>query len=174
MITKTKIILVLLATLSLFPYTVAAAPGIDVTTTPSSIATTGGTTIDYQVKITNLDDFYTKTITSLSITSAQPGWTYTFDPDLTGQTIPAGSGNSLTTTLHVTAPAGTSPNIYSHQVTAEAQYEIFPGFYGTDSDPDNFNTQITATTPIPEFPTIALPLISVLGIMFLLGRKRRR
>jgi hypothetical protein len=168
-----KTILVLLALLSILPSMAAAIPGIDVTTTPSSITTTGGATIDYQVKITNLDDGYAKTITSLAITSSQPGWTYTFDPDLTGQTIPAGSGNSITTTLHVTAPPGASPDTYSHTVSATVEYELFRGFPVPESDPDTFNTQIPPSTPIPEFPTVALPVLAVFGLLFVVRRKQR-
>ncbi len=171
---KTIIFLVFVL-VGILPYVGAATPGIDVTASPLSIATSSGTTIDYQITITNLDNDYDKTITSLGMTISQPGWTYTFEPDLIGTKIPAGNGNSITATLHVTIPPSQTIQIYDNQVTADAEYELFPGFFGSDSDPENFNTEITATTgtDIPEFPTIALPIVSVLGLMFLISRQKK-
>ncbi len=172
---KIKTILFMVFVLvGIMPYVGAATPGIDVTINPLSITTAGGTIIDYQVTITNLDDDFDKTITALGMTISQSTWTYTLDSDLTGNTIPAGNGNSITTTLHVTIPPGQTSQIYNQQVTSEAQYELFPGYIASDNDPENFNTEITDITPIPEFPTIALPIISALGLMFMMSRQKKR
>src|SRR5574341_434130 len=163
---KTRTVVYLIFVLfGILPYGVAAMPGIDVTASPLSIATESGTTKDYQITITNLDDDLYKTITSLGMTISQSGWTYTFEPDLIGANIPAGSSNSITATLHVTIPPGQTNQIYDHQVTAEAQYELFPDFFASDNDYENINTEIIGTTEteIPEFPTIALPVVSALG-----------
>ena len=58
-----------------------------------------------------------------------------------------------------------------------ATYDMWPGsslvgVYGVDNQPCDFNVQITESTPIPEFPTIALPVLSVMGLMLVFGRRR--
>ena len=172
------ILLIIFIMIGILPYTAAATPGIYVTVDPLSQPAVSGNTIDYGVTVSNMDDGYTKLITSLDITSAQPGWTYTFDPNIIGQTIPAGIDAGISTVLSVTSPAGTTSGIYGHQINAEVEYMLmvpFPPFALTlpESDPENFNTQIQGTTPIPEFPTIALPVLSVIGLLFVFERRKR-
>jgi hypothetical protein len=45
---------------------------------------------------------------------------------------------------------------------------------GIDSDCDFFNIELSGSTPapIPEFLTIGLPVISVLGLLFLLRKNK--
>jgi hypothetical protein len=136
-------------------------------------------------------DCCAKTVTSIVVDQdgwSGSGWTYSFNPDptITTLTTPDNYG-SITTTLTITAPSGTVDGDYSHKVTAEAVYDLYipdnpsttddeslliPGA-GFDSDYDFFNTEISGSNPapIPEFPTVALPIVSVLGLMFLLRKK---
>ena len=165
------ILLIMFIMIGILPYTATAIPGLIVTAEPIS-----GTAMDYQINITNMDDL-AKEITFLNLTISQTDWTYNFNPDLIGQTIPAVNGAYITTTLQITAPASTLSNTYGHQITANATYEMwsgsgFGGVYGEDSQPCNFDVQITGTTPIPEFPTMALPVLSVIGLMLVFGRRK--
>ncbi len=161
-------IFIVFVLIGILPYAGAAHPGIQVTTNPMSITTAGSTTINYTITITELDGI-DKTISSLGITQP-PGWTYTFNPDLTGANLPA--SGSITTNLSVIIPSAQTSQIYTQQVTVEAQYWGF----ATDTGYADFTTQITGNTPtaIPEFPTIALPTISALGIMLLISRWKGR
>jgi hypothetical protein len=61
---------------------------------------------------------------------------------------------------------------YSHRVTAYVTYQLW-GFPLPEEDYDDFNTQVTETIPIPEYPTIALPVLTILGIIYMMSRKRR-
>lgn len=136
-------------------------------------------------------DCCAKTITSLTAEQdgwSGSGWSYSFNPDptTTPMKTPDNYG-SITTTLTITAPSGTGDGNYPHKVTAAASYDMYipddPNTQddeslllmgeGIDSDYDFFNTEISGNTPasIPEFPTIALPIILVLGVMFLFRKK---
>ncbi len=172
---KTKMVVIFVFVLfGIVPYAATAMPGIILTINPMSITAAGGTTISYLVTITNDDDCCSKTMRPLSITINQTGWTYTFNPDITGQIIPAGTGNNITTTLNVTVPASVANQLYNHQITAEADYDLF-GNPGYDSMDAGFSTEVKGeNTQIPEFPTIVLPIISALGIMLLMQRIKGR
>lgn len=199
---KTKNVLLMIVIVAGFANIAAANPGIEVITGPPSYSIQGSSTVaEYQVTISNLDpgfdtdndgtiDCCGKTITSLTVEQdgwSGSGWSYPFNPDpiTTPLTTPHNFG-SITTTLTVTAPSVTGN--YPHKVTAEAVSDFYipddpstpddeslliPGA-GIDTDYDFFNTEITESTPtpIPEFPTIALPIISVLGLVFLLRKNR--
>lgn len=186
------LILSIVLIFGILPYAGTAIPGLQVTLNPQHQEITSDvTTIDYQVTIINLDNDLIdengdplsdvdKTITTLKMTSAQPGWNYEFIPDPTGLVLNDVAGQSRTVTLRVTIPSSPSVGIHAHQVTAEASYEMIPGipdFLGFDSDYENFDTEIIESSPntaIPEFPTITIPVISVLGIMFLMSKRKSR
>lgn len=167
------ILLIMFVMIGILPHTAAATPGIYVTVDSLSQPAFSGNTIDYVVTISNMDDGIPKHITGLEITMTQPGWTYTFDPDIVGQDIPAGNGESKSTVLSVTSPAGTTIGFYEHQINAVVEYTVpwFP-FPATEFDPENFNTDIQGSTSVPEFSTIALPVLSVIGLMLVFGRRR--
>ena len=180
-----KILFTAFVLIGILPFTATAIPGITVTIDPLNKDTPDDITVDYLVTITNDDDNYDKTITSLQMEITQTGWTYSIDPPTTSF-IPAGMGNSITTTLHVSVPRGTRNGIYYiHRINAVAEYELYPGCLSefgdasicvlTENDPEDFNTHIiggTQNTEIPEFPTIALPVISILGLIFVMRRKK--
>ncbi len=178
-----KIVLMVFILMGIMP--AAAIPGIQVTIDPLSIDAQSDTTVNYVVKITNEDDFYDKTITSLDMPVTQPGWIYSIDPPSTN-TIPAGAGNFITTTLHITVPSGTTSNIYySHRINAVAEFELYPGCLSetgdtslcilTENDPEDFNTHViegAQNTEIPEFPSIALPVVGTIGLLFIMRRRK--
>jgi hypothetical protein len=199
---KTRKLLWLILIVTAFMNTAVATPGIEVTTGLPSYSIQGSSIVaEYQVTINNLDpgvdtdndgiiDCCSKTITSLTVEQdgwSDNGWGYSFNPDpTTTPMITPDNYGSITTTLTVTAPIGTGN--YPHKVTAVALYDMYipddpdtpddesfliPGA-GFDSDYDFFITEILESTPapIPEFPTIALPIISVLGLVFLLRKNK--
>lgn len=176
-------ILIMLVMISILPYTAAATPGIYVTIDPLSQPAVSGNTIDYGVIVSNMDDGIPKLITSLDIISAQPGWTYAFNPDIVGQEIPGVKDAGINTILSVTSPAGMARGIYGHQINAEVEYTLMLSdplmafipsipLTLTEFDPENFNTEIQDSASIPEFPTIALPVLSVIGLLFVFERRR--
>lgn len=177
-------IYIILALFVILPYIGAATPGINVTVDPSSRDAQSGTTIDYVVKIENLDQDYYKNITSIDMEILPTGWTYSID-QLTTTILPAGEGSFITTTLHITIPLGTGTDIYNHRINVSAEFELYPGCsliesdpsicFLPENDPEDFNTHVIASTaPIPEFPTVALPIISAMGIMLIMSRRKDR
>jgi len=122
----------------------SAEPGIMVEVAPSSQAANAGSTIDYTLKVTNLDTAYSKTIKSVSISVAQ-GWSYTLDPDIVGQTLPA--GGSMETTVHIYVPSTASAGSYNNQATVEVEYEPIPGWSVTETGYSVFITQVKAAVP---------------------------
>lgn len=185
-------ICILIVMVSILPYIGAAQPGIIVKIGSPSLSTQNGETIAiYPVIIENQDAGYDtdgdgtidcceKTITSVTITQegwSNSNWQYSFDPDTITMTIPADYGQ-ITTDLTVIVPAGTGDGIYPHKMLVEAAYDLYipedniiiPGFY--DSMEPAFNTEISNITTIPEFPTFALPIIIVLGTMYVMKRRR--
>ena len=88
------------------------------------------------------------------------------------------SENSLIIIYNVTVPADAVPGVYD--ITGVVSAHGF-GPYVTEGDnnvtippvetPTPEPTATPEPTEIPEFPMIAIPLISILGMMFLLSRK---
>jgi len=63
--------------------------------------------------------------------------------------------------------AGTAPGTYPQTINASTTYLGI-----TDFETSDFTTYVYVT--IPEFPAIALPLISVLGMILLISRRKGR
>jgi hypothetical protein len=104
---------------------------------------------------------------SVRDTDKRTGWIYTFDyPELT-LTSP---GESKSSVLTMTVPADESPGIYYHTVETSVwntiDYEI--GEAGI--------TQVyvinTDVTNVPEFPTVAVPMLAILGLVTIFGRRK--
>jgi len=185
---KRTAIYLIFALVGILPYIGAATPGIIITLDPLSKSTQSGTAVDYQVIIINddgildvdgncIDECWDKTITSLSMIETQPGWDYVIDSLVTNH-IPPGKGNRITTTLHIT-PLGATPDTYNHKIEVISDSTLYDQdgnavvSLSGDSDYEEFATIIEGT-PIPEFPTIALPIVSVLGLMLLISRRKSR
>lgn len=156
--------------------TASANPGfyVDVETVSSTVGPGG--TATYIVTLTAMDSLTEDEFADLSVIdlSGNPiSWTTEFGDNLF---LIGPSSPEKTITLEVTVPEGTPEGEYKMKVLGE-------GYLPTTSDPpkpDRFlgamessEFPITVTvTQIPEFPTIALPVISALGIVFLASRKR--
>jgi len=195
------ILLIMFIMIGILPYTAAATPGIYVTVDPLSQSAVSGNTIEYGVTVSNMDDGIPKLITSLDITSEQLGWTYTFYPLLAGMEIPGVEDAGINTVLSVTSPEDVDFGLYEHRINAEVEYMAtypldpsdpfslqIPVMVPSDPfdpfslqiplmlpeyDPEDFYTKIyDPTVPVPEFPTIALPVLSVIGLMLLFERKK--
>ena len=48
------------------------------------------------------------------------------------------------------------------------------GKYNADSDGLDSATVVGFVAPVPEFPTMALPVVTILGLLFLISRRRRK
>ncbi|AKB28436.1 hypothetical protein MSSIT_1717 [Methanosarcina siciliae T4/M] len=172
---KMKIGLVLLLSL-LTINTASANPGfnVDVETTSSTVGPGG--TVTYAVTLTAMDSLTVDEFADLSVidSAGNPvSWTTEFGDNL----FLIGPGSpEKTVTLEVTVPEGTPAGEYQMKVLGEG---YLPDLYDP-TIPDEFlgsiessDFPITVTvTQIPEFPTIAVPVISALGIVFLASRRK--
>jgi len=130
--------------------TVSAEPGIILDVIPIKYTVAPGETATYQVNITSITTEY-KNITLL-IEDPKKGWKYTFDK----KNYTISPGKSVYSDLYITVPIGTAPGKYYHTINATAYL------------PD------AKTIVTPEFPSIAIPALISLGIIFLmLSRKQK-
>ena len=172
---KMKTILVIMfVMIGILPYTAAANPGLEVLVDPLDQTTISGNTIVYNVILNNTNENYDITMDNIIVTKNQISWTYTFD-DVSGMIIPIGENRSVE--LSVTSPFGTPNGLYDHTVDGNGHItiEVFPGYYidGPEYGYQTFNTKIyDSTVPVPEFPTIALPVLSVIGLLLLFERRK--
>lgn len=120
------------------------------------------------------------------------GCTYKFIPDINESFVY--NGTDVTTLLRVYIPPGKAiGEIIDHHIDVKTQEDVcfddscsvFIQFYDSSLDPNSegyytdigytlIKTIISSTTPapIPEFPTVAIPIISVLGLVFLMRRRK--
>jgi len=134
---------------------------ISVDVTPSTQTATAGATVDYTLKVTSSDNS-PKLVDSVWMSVTQPGWTYTFDPDIAGQII-SGYG-SIETTIHVSLPSTATAGSYSHEVSV-----MVKSFEVTETGSKQFETEVT--TSIPEFATVAIPVAIALVAIYLMKRE---
>ncbi len=167
MFRKNSIIkLVIIVTLMIAQSTLTSAnPGITVDVTPVTPQVAPPGTATYSVTVTS-SSTETERVT-LSIVNPNAAWTYSFsenDFELT----PAGTpGATKTVELSINVPRGTPNGDYLHDVRG---FAVVPGYEGVFDEETFFLNVLTQA--IPEFPAIALPIISVLGIMLLMSRRK--
>jgi hypothetical protein len=165
-----KIILGIFAVMLLTNISSAA---VELTVTPEDgITVVQGGTISYVATLTATDpiDFPPQEeVFSIEEADKQPGWTYIFDP---ASVTLFSLGDSGSSTLTIIVPIDAPTGFYSHTVIATG-YDEFGNMIGIPTEVD-FYVINTDVTPIPEFPTIVLPVISVLGIMLLMTRRKGR
>jgi hypothetical protein len=97
-----------------------------------------------------------------------PNWNYEFLPS----TVRLESGTdskASTLTLHV--PENAIPGTYSHTVEASALNQ-YDQVIGQTTGRITINVIDTDVTSVPEFPTVALPVAAILGLLFIIGRKK--
>lgn len=149
-----------------------SSAAVELTVTPmDGITVVQGETISYvaTVTVTEPIDFPPQEeVFSIEDADKQPDWTYTFDPaSVTLENVVGDSGSStLTITVPIDAPTG----LYSHTVIATG-YDAFGNMIGVPTEVDIYiiNTDVT---PIPEFSTIAVPVVAVIGLLLLMRRRK--
>ena len=140
-----------------------------------------GESISYNVIVNDSELFMPENVTfSINRTSECPGWLsdvdcwnpdwdYTFNPS---QVKLETQNDYNVSILTIEVPADATPGkTYYHAVEAKAlnelNYEMGGGIvriYVTHTDVNN----------IPEFPTIAVPVIAVLGLVTMFGRRNNK
>jgi hypothetical protein len=97
-----------------------------------------------------------------------PNWNYEFLPS-TVRLERGTDSNSSMLTLHV--PENAIPGTYSHTVEASALNQL-DQIMGQTTGRITINVIDTDVTAVPEFPTVALPVVAVLGLLFIIERKK--
>jgi hypothetical protein len=107
-------------------------------------------------------------------------YTVTPWPNVNGNTVGNASDVTVTGPQNFTLPTGqsnyTDPNPISITVTklvldsagAPAKYKITVG----NTDFILTSASVNVSTQVPEFPTVAVPVAAVLGLLFVFGRKK--
>ena len=93
-----------------------------------------------------------------------PDWSYNFKP----QYIIVPSSGSSSTVLTIGVPLGTEAGTYQHHIVMQ----------GSIDDPElaefaDLTMEVVQTdVSIPEFPTVAVPVLAVLGLVTIFGRRK--
>ena len=145
------------------------AAGIVMEATPIASTVGPGGTATYEVNVSYfMDDPSTENVV-LSIDNPISGWAYTFDPN--GFDI--GTEESKYSTLSIAVPTDAQIGTYVHTVNATAtgqgQIPGIPIFYTiTEIVTTDIETEL-----IPEFSTIAVPVVTVIGLLLLMRRREQ-
>ncbi|HII00389.1 TPA: PEF-CTERM sorting domain-containing protein [Methanosarcinaceae archaeon] len=95
-----------------------------------------------------------------------PDWGYSFSEDSVILDLERTTNTSV---LEITVPSDAVPGNYSHTVTATGYDEL-----GKEIDyPSEFDIYVINTNVnVPEFPTVALPMLAVFGLVAIFGRRK--
>jgi len=137
---------------------VEASPGISLDITPINDKVLPGETASYEVNVTSQVN-WDETV-HLNVTNPISGWNYTFSEN--DFDLPAYS--SKTVNMSITVASDASPGDYYHDVRAEGKV------LGVTVE-DTVYTNVL-TTVIPEFSTIAIPVVVILVLVFLFNRRK--
>jgi len=143
--------------------TAAADPGITMEVTPIDNEVLPGETATYEVNITYFMPSPSTEHVVLSIDN--PIWDYTFDP----AEFDINTGESRYSTLSIDVPSDALPGTYTHIVNATATGVLIP------IPPVIITEGVTTTVEtavIPEFSTIAIPVVVILVLVFLFNRRK--
>ena len=151
-----KILLVVLAVLAT-SIAVKAEPGLLLDVTPVVDKVLPGETASYKVTVTSYVN--SEENVHLSITNPITGWTYSFSEN--DFDLPA--FENKTVDMYITVAPDASPGEYYHDVKAEGKV------FGITVEETIYTDVLT--TVIPEFPTIAVPVLIAFGIVFLMRRR---
>ena len=158
-----RLILVLLVTLSTVAMVSADPLTIDVI--PISSQVLSGETATYKVSLTNGGES-TETLTNLYVSDGPGDFTYDFS-ETTGDVLP---GETKEVVLSVTVPADKPQGTYTFDVYADWDTTYF-GFL-TISKTSNY-LDVVLEVLIPEFSTIAVPVVTVIGLLLLMRRRKQ-
>jgi len=137
---------------------VEASPGITLDITPTNDKVLPGETASYKVNVTS--QVSGDETVHLSITNPISGWNYTFSEN--DFNLPA--WDSKTVDMFITVASDASPGDYYHDVRAEGKA------FGITVEETVYTNVLT--TVIPEFSTIAIPVVAILALMFLFNRRK--
>lgn len=134
-----------------------------------------GGTIDYMITVsdTGMDEYFN------FFTAPISGWSHQFSPSV----IFVPNQGSESTTLTFTVPSTAELGTYDHRV-------YIGGFDDPNNAPDpstlpnldmnnpgnyiDLSMQVVQTNvQIPEFPTVAVPVAAILGLLLIFGRKKK-
>ncbi|HOW13550.1 PEF-CTERM sorting domain-containing protein [Methanosarcina sp.] len=153
-----------LLSLLLLANTCSAAVELTVTPVEDENVTAGGT-ISYLVTVNATEDPGFPQIERFSIQNPQPNWSYIFNPE---ELTLEKQGDLKTSTLNITVPEYAEVGKTYHVVIADGyNYEDLSFTIEHDESGINPNVQ-----QVPEFPSIALPVAAVLGLVIVFGRKK--
>lgn len=151
-----------------------SSAGVELSVTPENgvITVAPGGTINYIATVTadsNPDDFPAPQdeVFSIDELDKRPKWDCIFDPGTLRLETP---GESKSTTLTINIASDAPPGMYHHTVIVYG-YDEFGTLIGVPTETDIYviNTDVA---PIPEFPTIAFPIISVIGLLFVMHKSK--
>ncbi|MFQ6119636.1 MAG: PEF-CTERM sorting domain-containing protein [Methanosarcinales archaeon] len=144
-----------------------ADPGIVLTVTPRDSSVVRGNTLSLEVNVTSITDKDELIELSVPNQYQQTNWTYTFSEN----SFIIKPEETKLLDLNIEVPVTAPIDVYPHEVKAEAFLPPPLTFLGAiESSPFFINVDVL----IPEFPTIAIPALISLGIIFFVFRKRRK
>ena len=149
---------VLLALMAIATTVVDASPGLLIDITPVKDKVLPGETASYKVNITNLMS-WAETV-HLRVENPITGWSYTFSEN--DFNLPAYA--SKTVDMYITVASDASPGDYYHDVKAEGKV------FGITVEETVYTNILT--TVIPEFKTIGIPVVAILGLVLLFNRRK--
>jgi len=92
--------------------------------------------------------------------------------DWTSQSYNLAPGQIRVFPLHVILPVGISEGDYRFVADGRATIPCLPCPLPQETSSDSQEIVVVTDSTIPEFPTIAIPIISILGIMLLMSRRK--
>ena len=102
-----------------------------------------------------------------SVDPVREGWGYSFTKEsVTLDSSSPTNSSILQITVPSNAVAGTT---YSHTIIATG-YDSFGQEYGIPLELDVF--VVNTDVQVPEFPTLALPMVSILGLVAIIGYRK--
>lgn len=156
-----RLILVLLVTLS--TVAMVSADPLTVDVIPIDNQVLSGETATYKVNLTN-GGSVTETLTDLYTSNGPGDFTYVFSE--TNGVVPAYTTKEVS--LSVTVPTGKLQGTYTFDINADWQKPLGPF---TISDTSNY-LGVILDVEIPEFSTIAVPAVTMIGLLLLMRRRK--
>lgn len=131
-----------------------------------------GETVNYTL-IVSLEETIDETVfypitEEFSIDPTRDGWIYSFSKD--NVILDNISRTTNTSVLQIKVPSDASAGLYSHTVYATG-YDSLSALIGIPVEVD-FYVINTGVNNIPEFPSVAVPMVAILGIVAFIGRRK--
>lgn len=151
--------------------TATAGFNIDVTSSDNSVSPGG--TARYAVAINPIESLDITEYVNIMVNDSS-GNPISWDNRFSKNMFPIGPyvdgiTDGDTVNLEIDVPAGTPAGVYYMKITGNGYYD---NFIDPDFIAESDEIPIYVDVQIPEFPTIAMPIISVLGLVFLMSRRK--